>query len=204
MMGPSASHKPVLRGTKDSRSTTMKMVLFLILITISLLVAEKHLMTVHTKGELVHYDVKSVDSVTFTAIDTSMDAENATLLALVNKVRSEGCNCGSDSMPPVDSVLWDFSLAQAALSHSEDMNTNNFLSHESSDGSDLPARLARVGYLWSAISENVSKGYATPQEALNGWLASEGHCKNIMNGNFLHMGSGRDGVYWTEVFGKPK
>ena len=44
-----------------------------------------------------------------------------------------------------------------------------------------------------------------------GWLASPGHCSNIMNPDFTEMGaayaidkSSAAGSYWTQVFGTPR
>jgi uncharacterized protein YkwD len=36
---------------------------------------------------------------------------------------------------------------------------------------------------------------------MNGWLGSEGHCKNIMSANLKEVGVAREGNYWTEDFG---
>jgi uncharacterized protein YkwD len=129
--------------------------------------------------------------------------DKAALLKLVNTVRAKGCNCGSTYMPPVDSVIWNDKLEQAALIHSIDMTKNNYFDHTGSDGSSPASRLTGVGYQWSVMGENIAMGYTTEKAVVDAWLASEGHCKNIMEGRFTEMGVARDGKYWSQEFAKP-
>jgi uncharacterized protein YkwD len=55
--------------------------------------------------------------------------------------------------------------------------------------------------MWKTYGENIANGYGTEQAVMTAWLASEGHCKNIMNASFKEIGAGREGNYWTQVFG---
>jgi uncharacterized protein YkwD len=129
------------------------------------------------------------------------NVNKATLLQLVNDVRKKACTCGTTVMPPAGAVAWNDRLAKAAYDHSADMNTNDYLGHNSLDGSNPAQRIAASGYHWSSWGENIAQGYTTEQIVINAWLGSEGHCKNIMNGGFKDMGVGRDGNYWTQDFG---
>ena len=56
---------------------------------------------------------------------------------------------------------------------------------------------------WTA-GENIAYGYRTPAEVMEGWMNSEGHRANILNGNFDGIGVGcyeENGVlYWTQFF----
>ncbi|MGN7822171.1 CAP domain-containing protein [Chitinophaga sp. 22536] len=128
--------------------------------------------------------------------------DRATLLSLVNDVRSKGCNCGGDQMPPVGPVTWNDLLEKAAYNFSVDMQTNNFFSHTSPSGSTPGSRLDAVGYNWNTYGENIAQGYMTEQSVIQGWINSPGHCKNIMNGNFKEMGVGKAGNYWTMDLGR--
>lgn len=125
-----------------------------------------------------------------------------TILDLVNKARQTGCTCGVTIMPPVATVSWNDQLAKAADNHSADMNLKNYFSHTGSDGSDPGTRIAASGYSWQAYGENIALGYPNEQAVMDGWLKSEGHCKNIMSVNFVEMGAAREGDYWTQDFGK--
>ena len=126
------------------------------------------------------------------------------LLDLVNKARSKGCNCGDEYYPPVDSVKWNAKLEQAAQKHSNDMNDNNFFSHTGSDGSEHHERILSTGYDCGWTGENIANGYTTEEAVVNGWLKSEGHCKNIMNEHYTEMGVATAGSYWTQDFAAPK
>ena len=123
------------------------------------------------------------------------------LLELVNDVRSKGCTCGTTPMAAVGAVTWNDQLAKAAYEHSLDMKVNNYFNHNTPDGVTPGQRITAAGYTWKTFGENIAMGYATEQAVINAWLASEGHCKNIMNGSFREMGLGKEGTYWTQVFG---
>ncbi len=126
-----------------------------------------------------------------------------TLLNLVNSYRVNGCNCGGTDMSPVDMLRWNSLLEKAATDHSKDMNTNNYFSHTGQSGSSAGDRISAAGYNSATWGENIANGYTTEEAVIKGWINSEGHCKNIMNGNFTEMGIGRDGNYWTQVFARP-
>lgn len=133
--------------------------------------------------------------------DVVYNVNKTTLLQLVNDVRTKGCTCGTTVMPAVGTLTWNDQLAKAGYDHSVDMNKNDYFSHTGLDGSNPGQRITAAGYTWSSYGENIANGYTTEQAVMNGWLNSEGHCKNIMNGGFKDIGAGRDGNYWTQVFG---
>ena len=124
------------------------------------------------------------------------------ILQLVNDARQKGCTCGSTVMPAVPVLAWNDQLAKAAYDHSKDMFDNNYFSHTGLNGSSPGDRIKAAGYNWTGYGENIASGYTTEQQVMNAWLASEGHCKNIMSANVKEMGAGREGNYWTQVFGK--
>ena len=129
------------------------------------------------------------------------NVDKTKMLQRVNNVRQTGCNCGNTSMPAVAPVTWNDKLAKAAYDHSADMRANDYFSHTGLNGSTAGQRITAAGYAWKTYGENIAKGYTNEQAVMNGWLSSEGHCKNIMNANFKEMGAGRQGDYWTQLFG---
>jgi uncharacterized protein YkwD len=80
-------------------------------------------------------------------------------------------------------------------------------------GSDFSARITAVGFVWSAAAENIATGYPTPRAVVDGWMASTGHCQNILSPTYLDVGTGlsRHPVLgfasgeatWTQDFGLP-
>jgi uncharacterized protein YkwD len=132
-------------------------------------------------------------------------------LAAVNTARATARYCGSTWYPAAPALAWNARLAQAAAAHSRDMATGNFLSHTGSNGSTLVNRVDATGYLATAWGENVAGGPATVDAVMAGWLASAGHCANIMNSTFRDFGTAcvrNDAAayqrYWTQVFATPR
>ncbi len=132
------------------------------------------------------------------------DPFRAELLELVNAYRQTGCDCGGVYFAPVEPVVWNDLLELAAKNHTKDMEKGNFFSHTGSDGNNPAYRIKAVGYNASTWGENIAKGYPTAKSAVQGWIKSEGHCKNIMNPAFQDMGVAVKGTLWTQVFGKKK
>ena len=81
------------------------------------------------------------------------------------------------------------------------------MTHTGSDGSTVAVRVDRVGYGWRSLAENVAFGYTDVSAVMAGWMASDGHRRNILSSN-THLGlgvaAGADGrLYWTQVFATP-
>jgi uncharacterized protein YkwD len=139
----------------------------------------------------------------------SIDFENQ-VLTLVNQKRAAGATCSGVVYPPAPALVANDNLRCAARKHSKDMGDNNFFSHTGSNGSAFSTRITQAGYSWTAAAENIGAGYTTPAAAVNGWMASSGHCKNIMSATYVHLGVGYYYApnstykhYWTQDFGKP-
>ena len=124
------------------------------------------------------------------------------MLKLVNDARKRGCQCGDTYYYPAPPLTWNDQLETAAFKHSSDMAKNKFFAHLAPDGSRAGQRIERAGYHWKAYGENIGQGYKTEKEMVAGWLASPGHCKNIMNKNYTEMGVARVGTLWTQTFGR--
>lgn len=130
--------------------------------------------------------------------------EFSLLLDLVNDLRSEGCKCGSTSMPPVGKLSRHTNLDKAAGRHALDMQKNNFFDHTGSDGTDVSQRVTATGYNWQTVGENIAWGYQDIESVFLGWKDSPGHCRNMMNASFKHMGSAHSGKYWVQAFARPR
>jgi uncharacterized protein YkwD len=131
------------------------------------------------------------------------------ILNPINKARSKGRMCGNKYYKAVSPIIWSDLLGRVSLQHSIDMAQNHILSHTGSDGSNSCKKLEKSGYRWIHCGENIGYGYQTFQEAVDSWMDSEMHCKNIMNPSFKEMGaaySRSDNLrkYWTAVFGTPR
>ena len=129
------------------------------------------------------------------------------ILAATNRARASARTCGARWFAAAAPLASNAALDQAALAHSSEMAALRYFSHQGKDGSDAGARAKRAGYSWQHIGENIASGMRTPDEAVAGWVASPGHCANLMDPSFTELGSAYSMspatgiVFWTQVFG---
>ncbi len=142
-----------------------------------------------------------------------IDSIRQEFLEAVNQSRAVERMCGPTIYPAVPPLTWNDNLAMAAYLHSSDMETNQFFSHTGSDGSSPGDRIIREGYDWWSYGENIAVNYPTVSAVMQGWLASEGHCRNIMSSAFQEIGaayvegqyqSTADAPYWTFDLATPR
>jgi uncharacterized protein YkwD len=110
-------------------------------------------------------------------------------------------------MPAAAAVRLSEPLTRAAMAHAQDMLRYDYFEHAGHDGSNPAQRAAEAGYSYRIIGENIASGPETPQEVVQGWLASPGHCQNLMDARFADMGiayavsgSGEPRIYWVQEF----
>lgn len=63
----------------------------------------------------------------------------------------------------------------------------------------------------SSAGQNIAAGYGSVQAVVDGWMASEGHCVNMMSASFVHAGlacarnaASTYRIYWTLDFARPR
>jgi uncharacterized protein YkwD len=147
------------------------------------------------------------DVTTWNASWASLEAQ---VLTLVNQKRAAGATCGGVTKAPAPALTLDTRLRCAARKQSKDMGVNNFFSHTGSNGSTPWQRMTSAGYTYTQAAENIAAGYGTAQAVVDGWMASTGHCNNIMNASLTQTGIGYYNApgssythYWTQDFGRP-
>ena len=130
------------------------------------------------------------------------------MLYPLNEARQQSRNCGEEFYTAAPPLRWEDKLATAAKKHSQDMADKNYFSHISLDNRSPGDRVTAEGYIWQTNAENIAWGKDNYSGTLNEWLASPGHCKNIMDTDFKEFGAGyghnanSDYVhYWTQSFG---
>ncbi|HUA47845.1 MAG TPA: CAP domain-containing protein [Solirubrobacteraceae bacterium] len=57
-------------------------------------------------------------------------------------------------------------------------------------GTNFASRISAVGYDWRMAGENIATGFATPGGVVRAWMASTGHCENILDPNYRNVGTG--------------
>lgn len=107
----------------------------------------------------------------------------------------------------LDELILDEELSNVSRQHSEDMAERGYFDHDTPEGVSPFDRLKQNGIIYSAAAENIAAGQSTPEAAVQSWLNSEGHRKNILNPKYKYMGIGLcvDSsssyvYYWTQNF----
>jgi len=105
---------------------------------------------------------------------------------------------------------YDEKLAAVAKSHSKDMASSGYFSHDTPEGLDPTDRAGKADYvcryqignlIYSGIGENIhmvksssialwSSPESIAETAVSGWMDSPGHRKNILTSNFSNEGIG--------------
>lgn len=122
----------------------------------------------------------------------------ADVICLVNERRIE------NGLKPYQ---WNQELQRLAEEHAEDMGANiKDISHISSDGQDITARMEASSYNYSLAGENVASQMSSSAEVMTQWMNSNLHRSNILDSEFEDIGVGvytdQDGVvYWVQIFG---
>jgi len=102
-------------------------------------------------------------------------------------------------------------LTAAAQRHSDDMAAHDFIEHTGSDGSNPGDRISDAGYEDNWWAENIVGASRTPKEAVDAWMGSKPHRKNILNCELTEIGVGYSKNtdtsakhFWVQVLAQPK
>ena len=143
---------------------------------------------------------------------------------------------GTNMKGPADEVVWSNALYKAAMEHSVDMAAWNHnetnatkaktkythagsgtdsdwtaIKHDLGSGSTITERIYNNGYKGKqTLGENMAAGtdMDTPEEAVQAWIDSPGHCVNLMSSKYTKVGMALKEdtdsffiYYWTQDFG---
>lgn len=100
-------------------------------------------------------------------------------------------------------------LTEAAERHVQDMAANNWRTHWGTDGTSYHQRVARAGYEYATVTENVGWGFNLDR-MMDWWLNSHIHRSNLLSTEYTEIGvayvgdpSSEWGHWWTIVFATP-
>ncbi|MDC3415943.1 CAP domain-containing protein [Aquibacillus salsiterrae] len=96
-------------------------------------------------------------------------------------------------------------LQLVAEMKAKDMADNNYFDHESPTYGFFSDLLLEASVDYDKAGENLAYGYPDAEAVVKGWMASEGHRKNILDPTFTHIGVGvyeddQDKRYYAQVF----
>jgi uncharacterized protein YkwD len=90
-------------------------------------------------------------------------------------------------------------LAKSAKIHVQDMDKNNYVSHENSSGHGLKKRLKKVRYKPCFAAENLARSTINWEKTMSAWDASEGHEANLKSPIPSSMGFAKQGRYFALI-----
>lgn len=104
----------------------------------------------------------------------------------------------------LEPLVYSEKATKSAEKHSEDMEKNNFFSHENLKNETPFDRMENEGINYKSAGENIAAGQTNAIFEHNGLMNSEGHRKNIL-GNYKYIGvgvvfGGKYRTYYTENF----
>ena len=109
----------------------------------------------------------------------------------------------------LDELEWDDTIAEACDIRAQELPEK--FSHLRPNGELCFTVFDEVGIELSAKAENIAEGYSTPKAAVNAWMNSEGHKKNILNKymtraaiGFCYDPDSDYKYYWVQMFGRKR
>ena len=176
-------------------------------------------LNIETNTESLFLDLNKKEQETLKSLHTTQQK----LLAAINKERSESRTCGSrGTFPAVPSLTWNDRLHTSALEHVTDLAYSDTFAHDGSGtkyditGQGKPSkfyeRIVHNGYKdYYSVGENIAGGQRTVEEVMKAWMASPGHCANIMKATYTQVGvaiiikaDSDYQIYWGQNFGSKK
>lgn len=95
-------------------------------------------------------------------------------------------------------------LSRIARGHAQDMMSNRFFGHVSSDGRTIVERTRQQGYAFCHVAENLAMGQPDFDAVIRQWMTSPSHRSNLLHPNVDDFGLIRGpGNLWVLVLGRP-
>ncbi len=121
------------------------------------------------------------------------------VLRETNKQRASG---------KLNALTMNTTLSEVARRYVKIVADKNVLSHDIG-GESIPKRLNKAGYKYQKYGENLAAGKFSGIRAVEMWMGSSSHKKNIMNKDFTEIGIGvykasNGEIFYCQVFGKPQ
>ncbi len=176
-----------------------------------------------TLSELNAFSINQNSNQTDNNSSNQLDLYAQALLDAINKERASEHTCGDrGTFGPVHSLVWNANLHASALEHAIDLAVSDTFSHDGSGtasditGNGRPSkfyeRIERNGYThYYSVGENIAGGQRTLDEVMRAWMASPGHCENIMKSTYTEVGvaivkndNSTYQVYWVQNFGSKR
>lgn len=133
-------------------------------------------------------------------LGVAYDITSSQLLFLTNRERQE-----NGSIP----LTLNDKLSLAAKEKAMDMFSNNYWSHNSTNGKTPWVFIKNSGYTYVYAGENLARGFQTSDDVIKAWMSSPDHRDNMLSKNYSEVGFavvkgkllGEETVLIVEMFG---
>jgi uncharacterized protein YkwD len=131
----------------------------------------------------------------------SLEAVRQEMLERVNTLRREA------GRPP---LTLEPRLTTAAQGHADDMLTRTYYSHVTPEGTPPRQRVLAAGYSGEIVAENIAAGQTSVELAVEAWMHSTDHRRNLLDPRFQEIGIGmavgsyehKYKILWVQNFGR--
>ncbi len=141
----------------------------------------------------------------FTSSDCTTPPESeqyvTRVVDLVNEERLQ------HNLPPLTT---NATLSRLSGDYACEMIEGNYFEHtDPVTGSTVGSRALATSYYFKKVGENLAGGFTSPEETMTQWMDSPGHRANILDEDFVEMGTavrtgGSYRWYWVQEFGLPR
>lgn len=131
----------------------------------------------------------------------SLEAVRQEMLERINTLRREA------GRPP---LTLEPRLTTSAQAHADDMLTRTYYSHVTPEGTPPRQRMLAAGYSGEIVAENIAAGQTSVELAVDAWMHSTEHRRNILDPRFQEIGIGmavgsyehKYKILWVQNFGR--
>lgn len=97
-------------------------------------------------------------------------------------------------------LAWHSGAAVVARHRSADMDRRNYFDHTTPDGRTFIHDLEDAGIdTWGSVGENIALTQAGAASAIELWIDSRPHRRNIENCSYTHQAIGESSGFWTQI-----
>lgn len=97
-------------------------------------------------------------------------------------------------------LLWHPGAAVVAINRSRDMARRDYFDHTDPDGRTFVDELDAAGVsAWGTVAENIALTQAGAESAMELWVESPPHRRNLDYCAFTHQAIGESSGYWTQI-----
>lgn len=122
----------------------------------------------------------------------SAEKIRAELLAGINQLRRQGCDCMGKTMPKVKVLKWDGSLENYAVEDAKRAISGEH-AYQSEPSTDI------TQYLYEEVWSFQNEGAKDVARLLIAIQLQSRQCEQVMNKDFTSIGASKQGCYWSVV-----